>query len=347
MLADCRSVHTQRFADELRRQGCEVLLASLERGPEEAIRLPRRCVPPLRYFVVTDVIRRLVRDFRPDVVNAHFASGYGVTAALARIQSGPRLALNLWGSDILHVPGKSILHQWKTIYALRSADIVFADSHFLLNEAGKIATIKWGEVISWGIERDALGLRKQSYAFCTPCRIIVPRFHAALYGNVRIVEALRGPVEAGRITLTFPASGPKLSEFRRRYADLIDNGIELYEHLSRNQFLDYMAEHDIYLSNAAWDSSPVSLIEAMGLGLLPVVADTPGIDDWLGSENGFRFNRNKLSELTHTIVSILDAGDEHAEMRQRNYDKVLRYGIFEDNVARHLEFMSRSVEANV
>jgi glycosyltransferase involved in cell wall biosynthesis len=347
MLADGRSIHTRRFAHELRRQGCEVMIASLERGNEEAIRLPRRCLPPFRHFVITDVVRRITRDFKADVINAHFASGYGVTAALSKWTPGPAVALNLWGSDILHVPGKSILHQWKTIYALRAADMVFADSHHLLSEAEKIASITSGHVISWGVEREALRLRKQSYRIGTPCRIIVPRVHAPHYGNIRIVEALRDLVEAGRISLTFPSSGPKLNDFRRRYSDLIDDGIELYEHMSRHQFLDFMADHDIYLSNAAWDSSPISLIEAMGLGLLPVVADVPGIDDWLGPENGFRFNRDKLSMLTQVISDILDSGDDYASIRDANCDKVEREGIFEDNVARHLDLMRHSVEAKV
>ena len=319
----------------------------LERSDDEAIRLPRRCLPPLRHFVITDVIRRITRDFKPDVVNAHFASGYGVTAALAKTSPGPTLALNLWGSDILYVPGRSILHEWKTIYALRAADVVFADSRYLLSEAEKIATLKDGRVISWGIEREALRLRKQSYRIGTPCRIIVPRVHAPHYGNVRVVEALRDLVEEGRIVLTFPAAGPKVNDFRRRYSDLIDDGIELYDHLSRHAFLDFMADHDIYLSNAAWDSSPISLIEAMGLGLLPVVADTPGIDDWLGPENGFRFDRDKLSILSQTIVSIISSGDDYASIRDRNRDKVEREGIFEDNVGRHLDMMRHSVEAKV
>ncbi len=347
MLADGRSIHTRRFAEELRRQGCEVMIASLERGNDEAIKLPRRCIPPLRHFVITDVVRRLIRDSRPDVVNAHFASGYGVTAALAKSSHGPTLALNLWGSDILYVPGRSILHEWKTIYALRAADVVFADSHYLFSQAEKIATLKNGHVIPWGMEREALRLRKQSYRIGTPCRIIVPRVHALHYGNFRVVDALRDLVEAGRITLTFPASGPKLSEFHRRYSDLIDDGIELYDHMSRHRFLDYMADHDIYLSNAAWDSSPISLIEAMGLGLVPVVADVPGVDDWLGPENGFRFNRDKLSSLTQTISDIIESDDDFAAMRDGNRDKVEREGIFEVNIARHLDLMRHSIEAKV
>ena len=347
VLADARSIHTKRFADELRRQGCDVMIASLERGNDEAVKLPRRCIPPLRHFVITDVIRRITRDFKADIINAHFASGYGVTAALSKVTPGPRLALNLWGSDILHVPGKSILHEWKTIYALRAADIVFADSHYLLSEAERIATVRAGHVISWGIEREALRLRKQSYKIGKPCRIIVPRFHTPHYGNVRIVEALRDLVEAGRITLTFPASGPKLGDFRRCYSDLIDDGIELYDHMSRHQFLDFMADHDIYLSNAAWDSSPVSLIEAMGLGLLPVVADIPGVDDWLGPENGFRFDRDKLSMLTRLISEIIESDDDYAPIREQNRDKVEREGVFEDNVARHLDLMRDSVKAAV
>ena len=85
VLADSNSFHTERYVLELARQGCEVLLASVEDGDVEHHRLkPHGPIRQLHYATVVPEIRGIIKEFQPDIVNAHFASGYGFSAAMAR-----------------------------------------------------------------------------------------------------------------------------------------------------------------------------------------------------------------------------------------------------------------------
>jgi len=345
--ADAVAFHTERFARELETQGCELLTASLESGAMEHHPLTKRGpIKSLHYLSTVPQLRRLIRQFRPDVINPHFASGYGFIAALAREGKHPPIILNLWGSDILVVPKKSRLHKMKTRYALRQADYLVGDSDYLLSAADQLVGNKEHAVIPWGIERRFLSLHKTDYSFQKPLRIIVPRMQAAVYNNEYIVRALQPLLEVGDVALTFPLFGADSARFREFVAPYLGGRVDLYDRMPREQFLAFMAEHDVYLSAARSDSSPASLIEAMALGLLPIAADIPGVREWLTEKTGRLYPQDNEAALRTVIISLIQSGDRMVELRRRNFEKVQRCAVFEDNVASQLAIMRRLVDGS-
>lgn len=340
LLGDAASCHLERFAAELRRQGCRVLVASLERGRLHHFHLSRHGpIRQLHYILSIRQTRTLIRRFSPEVINAHYASGYGFTAALANRGCGLPLIMNLWGSDILIASRKSVLHRRKTAHALAAADAIIGDSDFLVSTAALLAPLKRKQVIPWGIERCYLEYHKRNYDFGMPLRIIVPRFQEHVYNNLFIVRALAGLIVEGRVEITFPGFGSLIDSFRRETEPLVGGRLRFYQKMPRTEFLEYMAGHDIYLSASKSDSSPVSLIEAMALGLLPVVADIPGVREWLTPQSGYPFRQDDPVHLESIITDLLTGSDRHRSMREANLEKVTSRAIFEDNVAEQIRLM--------
>lgn len=341
LLVDAATFHGERIAGQLRRQGVKVLTASLERGSFRHLNMKRRGpVRSLHYLLSVSSTRKIICRFRPDVINAHFASGYGFVAAAAA-GDGPPILLNLWGSDILVVPRKSWLHRLKTQLALKKADFVLADSEYLLGEARKLSKIRDGMVVYWGIEEQYLGLHKASYDLNRPVKIIVPRAHEAIYNNFFIVEALAPLVREGEIELTFPCSGSQYESFRRNSERVVGDRLRYYERLPRRDFLELVSGHDIYLSASRSDSSPVTLIEAMALGLIPVCADIEGVREWLGDRSGFLFGQDERVGLYDLVKRLVSEGQRYEGMRKGNLERVRREAIFERNVARQIDIMRR------
>ena len=105
MLSDGQSFHTERFLNEVRQQGYEIKLASLEKSPIVDYLLKRKSpISSLHYTLALTQLKIIVDEFQPDMINAHFATGYGHLAA--QTKTDIPIALNLWGSDILIVPQK-------------------------------------------------------------------------------------------------------------------------------------------------------------------------------------------------------------------------------------------------
>jgi glycosyltransferase involved in cell wall biosynthesis len=342
VLADASSFHTERYVGELLRQDVEVLLVSLEEGRIPHHRLAQRTpFSPFWYAMAATEVRSIIRDFKPDVLNPHFASGYGFTVALANARKTTPVALHLWGSDILVVPAKSIFHARKTAHALRHADLVIGDSEYLIKEASELATLKEKLVVPWGIEREYLKLGANRKPMKRPLKIIIPRHHEKIYNNLFLAQALAPLVNAGHIELTFPSFGSLSGDFRLKTELLLGDAIHYYDPMNRPQFLEFMAGHDIYLSSAITDSSPVSLIEAMGLGLIPVVADIPGVKEWLDDQSGFPYPLYDGAALQKIIGDLLKASSNHDDLRKHNERRVEREALFENNVATMIEAMKR------
>ncbi len=342
LLANSNSFHTERFTAELRRQGCRVLVASLERGHLHHFHLKPKGPHRVFHYVLAAVeIRRLIDRFRPDIVNPHHASGYGFSAALANIGKRTPVVLNLRGGDILLAPKKSFLHKMKPTLALKAADCVLGDSQYLVSAAEELAPLQSKRVIPWGIEKRYLSHHKQSYTFQNPLRIIVPRTQEKLYNNLFIVQALAPLVREGRIEMTFTNFGSLAGDFRRQAQVLTSRGLQFYDKMPREAFLPFMADHDVYLSASTTDSSPASLIEAMALGLLPIAADIPGVREWLSPQSGYLFRQHDHEGLKALMIRLLQEQDPHQQMRKKNLVRVKQEAVFEENVAEELAIMER------
>lgn len=345
LLADSRSFHTERFAHELRNQGCHVLVASVERGKMLHFHLVKSGGVQTKYYIkALPRVHQIIRKFQPDIINAHFASGYGfLVSLLKKFKKIPRI-LHIQGSDILIVPHISKLRHYKVVKALKEVDCVVADSNYLSNEAKKLTTIKRPKVIDWGVEKKYLNNHKTDYSLSSPLKIIVPRPHEKVYNNMFIINALKHLLNEKKVKVTFPEFGSLLSEFEEECSEYLGNSVALYKKMPRQEFMEYMPQFDIYLSASLSDSSPISLIEAMAFGLIPVAGDIPGVKEWLNPQSGFTFSLEDSKQLENIISQIIKNQNKYSEMRQNNLREVQKRGIFEENITQQIELMHQLIE---
>ena len=348
LLGDSRSFHLERYLSELKNQNCEVLFLSLESGCVPHVSLKRKGpFKLLHYYLSVSELRAKIIEFDPDVVDAHYVSGYGHLAVRALKQTDIPLVVQMWGSDILIVPEKSWLHKRKVELALSKCNVVIGDSDFLISEACKIRKPRQIANIQFGIEQRFLKLHKQSYTLKKPLRVIVPRPHEPVYNNSFIITSAVQLLKDNLIAISFPNFGTRLGDFERELEKFGCSNVELYDKKERGEFLEFMAEHDVYLSAARSDSSPVSLIEAMALGLIPIAADIPGVREWLGNENGFLFRQDDKNKLNRILSDICSSQNNYEEFRNNNLLKVKERAMFENNVAERIAVMKRLAEKNV
>ena len=78
------------------------------------------------------VLNTILRDWRPDILNAHYASGYGTTAALAGAKP---LLLSVWGSDVYDFPYQGLLQAMLIRFNLRRATAIASTSRAMADLA--------------------------------------------------------------------------------------------------------------------------------------------------------------------------------------------------------------------
>jgi len=352
LLADGRSAHTIRYQKALIDQGQEVVLASLERGDTVDIRLKKKSVSnSLNYFFVNRQINDIAQKILPDIINPHFASGYGFSTAISKTWKRYPVLLHCLGSDILISPAKSIAHRRKVILALSRADRILVDSEYLKQKTAKLYNRIRIDTIPWGVEKEILEIyqfKKQiNFKFNDPPKILVPRPHQRVYNNPFVIEALADLVNNKKVSLTFPGWGDWTEEFKKIINKHCPDGtINLYSFLERSEYLEMLADHDIYLSASKSDSSPASLIESMGAGLYPVAADIPGVKEWINERNSILFELGETASLRNSVEKLFYGNMNISSVLETNHKKVKSEAVFRENIMDTIKIMEELINAS-
>lgn len=102
----------------------------------------------LLYLRALPLLRQKIKEFCPDIVHAHYATGYGLLGSLCGFHF---FILSVWGSDVFTFPKISFFHRWLLRFNLSKAVKVLSTSHVMALETNKY-TSKLIEVTPFGID---------------------------------------------------------------------------------------------------------------------------------------------------------------------------------------------------
>ena len=139
ILANAALPHTVRWANYFALQGYGVHVLSFEPGTSLSKDVQLHSLSPnvhrnLRYFLAARHVRKLIHQIQPDILHAHYASGYGTLGRLARFRP---YVLSVWGMDVFEFPETSALHRRLLEVNLASADYICSTSHMMARRTSK------------------------------------------------------------------------------------------------------------------------------------------------------------------------------------------------------------------
>jgi len=163
LLSDPNAVHTIKWAKSLAQNGIEILifgLGNLDVKDYEGVsniqiitlnqNITRNegSLFKLKYLKALPLLKKIIKDFKPDIIHAHYASSYGLIGALSGYHP---FILSVWGSDVFSFPLKSPFHKMLLKYNLKRADKILSTSYVMAKETKKYTT-KDIEVTPFGID---------------------------------------------------------------------------------------------------------------------------------------------------------------------------------------------------
>jgi glycosyltransferase involved in cell wall biosynthesis len=142
LLSAAKSIHSIRWANALAQRGHKVALFSLYKHktdgsvflPEVELHYIYGC-GVLGYRTGSNQLKKALAEFKPDILNAHYATGYGT---LARRSKFCPLLLSVWGSDVYDFPYKSFIHKRIIQRNLESANCIASTSKSMAKQVNKI-----------------------------------------------------------------------------------------------------------------------------------------------------------------------------------------------------------------
>ena len=122
-LSAANSIHTVRWVNSLANRNHEIYLVYNRGHNPKADKIDKKvklCELPFTgnrgYFFNVFALKKLAKKIKPDVINVHYASGYGTLARKSKLCP---ILLSVWGSDVYDFPNKSFVNKTAHQYACR------------------------------------------------------------------------------------------------------------------------------------------------------------------------------------------------------------------------------------
>lgn len=286
LLSSASSIHTARWAVGLYRLGHEVhvitqhlVTESFDQGVHLHI-LPFRGV--LGYFTMAPAVRKLLNEIKPDIVNAHYASGYGTTA---RIVGYHPWLLSIWGSDVYEFPYKSPLHKWLLKRNLASADAIASTSHCMAGQARSILpSLQKIHVTPFGIDMNSFKPGKVGTLFGSGCLVVgTVKALKEIYGIKYLIEAFSLVVKKYpdlHLRLLIVGEGELDSILKEQVKSLGLTGLVIFTGKVNHQDVpQYQNMLDISVSVSNSESFGVAVIEASACEKPVIVSNVGGLPE--------------------------------------------------------------------
>ena len=123
--------------------------------------------------------------------------------------------------------------------------------------------------------------------------------------GARIFPAIMDELHRRQIPFQWTILGSGVEEpyLRDRLAAEIASGeVTLSSPVKRDRLFQLIRQHDVYIMASDVEGGPLTLLEAMYLGLVPVCSDIPClVQELINPENGFRVSRTKPDEYAEAM----------------------------------------------
>ena len=140
-------------------------------------------------------------------------------------------------------------------------------------------------------------------------KLLWVRAFASIYNPemaVKVLQQLQEKHPSASLTMVGPDKDGSL-QTTKDFADSIGVAVNFTGQLAKEDWWKLASEHDIFINTTHFDNTPISVMEAMALGLPVVSTNVGGIPYLLtDKENALLVSDNDVSKMTDAICSLLE-----------------------------------------
>jgi glycosyltransferase involved in cell wall biosynthesis len=221
-------------------------------------------------------LRRIVKEYSPDIIHAHYATSYGLLGALAGRHP---LVVSAWGADIMDFPRKSVFHRLLIQFNLKRADFITVTSRTLFEEIRKY-TNKDVNVVAFGIDLERFR-QPEPNADSSANHLVIGaiRWLWRIYGIdtlIRTFKLLRERDPSRELELLIVGDGPEMANLRRLCEELnVQEVVHFAGYVPPEETVKYYHQISIFAALSRLESFGVAVLEASACGR-PIVASNIG-----------------------------------------------------------------------
>ena len=293
-------------------------------------------------------LKKAYNSIKPDIVNAHYASGYGT---LARISKMRPLVLSVWGSDVYEFPYKNKFSMKIIIDNLKYADKIASTSKSMANQVRKLLKDKNKkiEITPFGVDIEQFSNKsntkdKDNITIGTIKSLTPPYGIDDFIKSIKILKEnlkTNGYEElSNKITAKIYGDGHLRGELQDLIIKLdLEHTVSLEGKIPNIKVPLALKEFDIFAATSVVNESfGVSVVEAMSMELPVVATDVPGfrevVDD---GKTGDIVEKNNPEAIAEALEKLVLDSELRKIYGQRGRNKVEKLYNWDDNVNKMIE----------
>lgn len=281
MFAPSRSIHTHKWATYFQDRGYEVKVATFsnhfseEHAKEiDTVKLSKRLPGKFSYLTAIYSLNKLIDEFQPDILHAHYLSSYGFISSFNNFH--PNI-VSVWGSDIYQFPKSNSLNERMVKKALKHADYICSTSADMAKEINKYIN-KDVVITPFGVDINIFKpLEGKSFSENKPYTVGIAKGLIDLYGFPQLFKAFAKLKDNGsNVRLLIVGDGPKKDEYKNQIENLgISDVAEFVGRVKNEDVPYYLHQMDVFVLPSEQESFGVAALEAQACGI-PVVVNRVG-----------------------------------------------------------------------
>lgn len=296
----------------------------------------------LNYLKALSVVKRIYREFQPDIVHAHYASSYGLIGSLLNKKN---YIISVWGSDVYNFPNKNFLNREILKRNFKSADLVLSTSEDMAVQTSRFYT---GEVVvtPFGVDterfRPMAGIKSSE-------KIIIGTIKSLehIYGIDVLIKAF-AEFQAGNIVdaeLHIYGKGSQRNRLEQLAYDLkVGQKVHFFGYLPNEKVPDALNGFDIFAALSRSESFGVAVVEAAACGLPSVVTDAGGLKEVVvNDETGIVVRNEDHTQASLAFMKLFMNADLRNAMGVKARKRVLDNYDWSKNVKQMLAIYKRMI----
>jgi glycosyltransferase involved in cell wall biosynthesis len=335
LLSYANAEHTHKWIRGLAARRHEIFLFSQdghlpENLPVDATVFPGRS--PFSYLKNDVRVVRRIKRIQPDIVHAHYATGYGFWGVMQR--SAP-LIVSVWGTDIADARQGRPFARVICRRALRRARAVTATSRFLVEETKAFERTLEGRIfhVPFGVVTDHSSAPKEHRD--GPVTIVFAKVYLDNYAPDLVLKSFAAArSKFPDLRLVMMGGGPRQEALEALAESLkVSDAVTIHGWVMPEQAKQIIREADIMVMPSYRESFGVAAVEASYFGLPVIATKVGGVPEIVrNSETGILIEPGDGEALTAAMKRLAESAALRSKMGRAGHEFVLRAYSFADSV---------------
>jgi glycosyltransferase involved in cell wall biosynthesis len=364
ILSDPDCIHTKRWISSLSRHNIDIFLFglnkfntvyydeytnvstySIDMVSNLKNRISSGTFEKLKYLKMLKILKRKIKEFRPDILHAHYATSYGLLGALMNFHP---YIISVWGSDVYDFPKVSFIHKKILQYNLSKADKILSTSHIMAKETHKY-TDKPIEITPFGVN---LNIFKKTEDFIDNHEEIIigtVKTLAPKYGIDILIRSFKIVLDNNydkNLRLQIIGEGEDKDKLKFLVSELgIKNNVDFLGKVENHLLYKYYNRFSVSVSVSDSESFGVVAVEAMACECPVIVSDADGFTEVVvNNETGFIVPKRNVVATAAAIQKFIDDNTLRDKMGKKGRQRVKKLYNWDNNVNQMVDIYNRIVK---